>query len=212
MSGLQRFFLLVTAFALLCSCTRTITVNVPPRIDLGGYPTIGVIAFDATQPELGSDATQNFLANLASAQPGVRLLELGSRAQVLKEVGRSELDLLAIRAIGQKYGVAALATGSVDLSAPRAGLDIGTNLSSLSAQTKIDGKMNAKLWETATGATVWTNSSWGSWKVSGVGIGSNGLISVTHKNQKEQRNSILNELVRSLNGDFWPTTTKQQVK
>jgi hypothetical protein len=132
------------------ACARTVTVTVPPRVDLDTLPTIGVIDFAAQPPgELTQEATQKFLGNLQAAQPGVRLLELGSRDQVLREVGRTELDFQAIRAIGAHYGVAAVLSGAVELSEPRPDLKISPNLTSVTAQAKIDGKMSAKLWETA---------------------------------------------------------------
>jgi hypothetical protein len=188
----------------------TVTVTVPPRIDLAPFPTIAVVEF-AAQPagELGKDATQRFMAELTAAQPGVRLLELGSREQVLREVGRPELDFQAIKAIGQKFGTAAVLHGTVELSEPRPDVSVSPNLTSVSAQSKIDGRMNAKLWETATGATVWTNTSWGSWRVGGVSLGENGLSGASYRSSQEQRPKVLKELVKALAEDFWPTQERR---
>jgi hypothetical protein len=186
---------------------------VPPRVDLDTLPTIGVIDFAAQPPgELTQEATQKFLGNLQAAQPGVRLLELGSREQVLREVGRTDLDFQAIRAIGAHYGVAAVLSGSVELSEPRPDLKISPNLTSVTAQAKIDGKMSAKLWETAGGATVWTNSSWGNWAVGGVSIANGGAASAGFRHPREKRNEVLMALIKALNGDFWPTYEKRRVE
>lgn len=212
MINLRHLLLALTVLALLSGCTKTVTVTIPPRVDLKAYPVIGVIDFNAQPPELGSNATQKFISHITSAQPGLRLLELGSRKQLLKEVGRSDLDLQAIKALGQKYGVTALLSGTVELSEPRSNVSIGSNLSSISAQTKIDGKMSAKLWETASGATAWSNSSWGNWKISGVSLSESGGLNAVVRTPQEEQNRILIELVRALDDDFWPTYERRKVK
>lgn len=197
----------------LFGCTRTVTVTVPPRVDLNAYPAIGVLGFTA-QPagELGEDATQKFLGNLQAAQPGVRLLELGSVEQVLAAVGHQELDFQAIRAIGRKYEVAAVLTGTVELSDIRPDIRLSPNLTAATAQAKVDGKMSSKLWETASGATVWTNSSWGSWQVAGITLSNGGATNVGYRHPKEKHDQILMALVRALNGEFWPTYEKRRIQ
>lgn len=208
-----RLPILLVAGLFLLACTRTVTVTVPPRVALDTLPTIGVIDFAAQPPgELAQEATQKYLGNLQAAQPGVRLLELGSRDQVLREVGRTDLDFQAIRAIGARYGVAAVLSGTVELSEPRPDLKLSPNLTSVTAQAKIDGKMSAKLWETASGATVWTNSSWGNWSVGGVNITNGGAASAGFRHPREKRNEILMALIKALNGDFWPTYEKRRVE
>jgi hypothetical protein len=204
--------LLATALT-LCGCAETITVTVPPRVDLKAFPTIGLIEFDAQPPgELGPDATQMFLGNLQAAQPGVRVLELGSRDKVLHEVGMVDLDPLAIRAIGEKYGVAAVLSGSVELSEVQPGIKLSSDLSALKAEAKIGGKMSGKLWDSANGATIWTNSSWGSWPVARMSLTEGGAGSFSYRNPSEKRNQILMSLIKALNGDFWSTYETRKVK
>lgn len=204
--------LLATALT-LCGCARTITVTVPPQVDLKAFSTIGLVEFDAQPPgELGPDATQKFLGNLQAAQPGVRVLELGSREKVLREVGRADLDSLAIRAIGEKYGVAAVLSGSVELSDVQADTELSSDLSALTARVKIGGKMSGKLWDSANGATIWTNSSWGSWPVAKISLTEGGAGSFSYRNPSEKRNQLLMSLIKALNGDFWSTYETRQVK
>ena len=204
--------LLATALT-LCGCAKTITVTVPPRVDLKAFPTIGLIEFDAQPPgELGPDATQMFLGNLQAAQPGVRVLELGSRDKVLREVGMADLDSLAIRTIGEKYGVAAVLSGSVELSEVQTDAKLSSDLSALTAQAKIGGKMKGKLWDSANGATIWTNSSWGSWPVAKISLTEGGAGSISYRNLSEKRNQILMSLITALNGDFWSTYETRKVK
>jgi hypothetical protein len=205
---------LVLATALtLCGCAKTITVTVPPRVDLKAFPTIGLIEFDAQPPgELGPDATQAFLGNLQAAQPGVQVLELGSREKVLHQVGMTDLDSLAIRAIGEKYGVEAVLSGSVELLEIQPEVKLSSDLSALTAQAKIGGKMRGKLWDSTNGATIWTNSSWGSWPVAKINLTEGGAGSFSYRNPSEKRNHIIISLVNALNGDFWSTYETRKVE
>lgn len=206
-----KLLLLVAAVA-LAACARTVTVTIPPKVDLHAYPTIGIIGFVSPSSDVGPAATQKFLGNLQAAQPGVRLLELGSREEVLREIGGRELDHRAVRAIGGKYGVAAVVAGTAELSEIRPDFSIGRDLRAVSAQAKIDGKMSARLWETASGALVWTNDSWGSWPVAGATLREGGRTTVGYRHPQEKRDQIVLELVRALNGSFWPTYQKRKVK
>ncbi|KAF0215512.1 MAG: hypothetical protein FD174_4106 [Geobacteraceae bacterium] len=211
---LMRFLVLTGAALALAACAaRMVTVAVPPRVELTSYPSIGVIEFVSTQPgTLGTDATREFIANLHGAQPGVRILELSSQAKVLQEVGHSELDFRAIRAIGEKYRVAAVLTGTIELSEPRPDVNISTSLSSISAKAKVDGRMSAKLWETDSGASTWSNSSWGNWTVGGISLSSDGDVRAGYHYPKEKQDQILMSLIKALNGDFWPTYEKRKIE
>ena len=213
---LLRFLVLTGAALALAACAaRMVTVAIPPRVELTTYPSIGVIEFVSPQPgPLGADATRKFIANVHGAQPGVRILELGSQAKVLQEVGQSELDFRAIRAVGEKYRVAAVLTGTIELSEPRPDVSISTSLSSISAnaKAKVEGRMSAKLWETASGASTWSNSSWGNWTVGGISLSSDGNISGGYHYPKEKQDQILMSLIKALNGDFWPTYEKRRVE
>ena len=204
-----------TVLALTACAAKMVTVTVPPRMELSTYPSIGVIEFVSPQSgTIGADATRKFIANIHSAQPGVRILELGSQAKILQDVGHAEMDFRAIRAIGQKYGVAAVLTGTVELTEPRPTVNISTNLSSLSAKAKakVDGRMSAKLWETDSGASSWSNNSWGNWTVGGISLSSNGNVSAGYHYSQEKQEQILMSLVNALNGDFWSTYEKRRVE
>lgn len=198
----------------LAGCARTITVTIPPRIELANYPAIGLVEFVPKRPgRLGGDATRKFINNLHAAQPGIRILELGSQADILKEAGYNELDFRAVKAIGDHYGVAALVTGTVELTEPQTDVKFSTDLQSLSAgvKAKVNGRMSAKLWETDSGATIWSNSSWGNWTVGGLSLGSNGSVSAGYDYPREKQDQILSSLVKALNGDFWPSFEKREV-
>lgn len=202
------------AFAVFC-CAHTATVAIPPVVELSNYAAIGLVEFVSQPPgQLGAEATRKFINNLHAAQPGIRILEIGSQENVLRDLGYDRLDFQSIRAIGERFGVAAVVTGAVELSEPQTDIRASTDLGSLSAgiKAKVNGRMSAELWETASGATTWSNSSSGSWTVGGVSFNSSGEISAGYNYPKEKQDQILTELVTALNGDFWPSYERRNVR
>src|SRR4051812_30462080 len=65
------------------SNTRTVRVAVPPRMDLAAYPMVGLVTFTSNaRGELDRLTTQRFMQAVQEAQPGTRVVELGSEQQV----------------------------------------------------------------------------------------------------------------------------------
>jgi len=118
-----------------------------------------MIDFTVNGPEaLAPVASQQFLASVQSAQPGVAVLELGPRERVLAAVGGGALGPETIRAIGEKYELDAILVGELRTQEiqPRVSM---RELSSFSAQAEIEGVLSARIFETRRGATLWTTSA-----------------------------------------------------
>src|SRR5256714_1884709 len=99
---------------LLSGCSSTVVVTVPPRMDLKGYATLGVVDFTSNASgAAGARATQQLQEQIQSAQPGTRFIDLGSREAVLAAVGRNQLDADTAKRIGKKYGVDAVFFGEI---------------------------------------------------------------------------------------------------
>ena len=212
--GLGFVSLAAGALAILC-CAHTAMVTIPPVVDLSSYGAVGLVDFVSQSPgQLGKDATRKFINNLHAAQPGMRILEIGGQADILRELGYDKLDFQSIKAIGKHFGVAAVVTGTVELSQPQPDISASTYLKGLTAavKAKVKGSMSAELRETASGATTWSNSSSGTWTVGGLSLDSNGGISAGYSYPKEKQDEILVELVRALNGDFWPSYEKRNIR
>jgi hypothetical protein len=97
---------------LLSACTTTVLVPVSPRMDLKGYGTLGIVEFTSnSDAAINARATRQFQENIQSAQPGTRFLDLGSRESLLAAVGAKQLDVDALKQIGQKYSVDAIFLG-----------------------------------------------------------------------------------------------------
>jgi hypothetical protein len=136
------------------------TYELPPLVDLREYPVVGLVEFGSEgAPGIGAQTSAQFLAALQSWQPGVRVLELGSEEALCAALGRDSLSFEAIRAIGDRYGVAAVFTGRVEVGAVTPQVHVARFLQSASVGTEVQAALVARLLETGSGATAWTGSS-----------------------------------------------------
>jgi hypothetical protein len=208
-------FALLLSLAMLwgCSSSRTVLVNVPPRMDLKSYGMLGIVEFASNaNSAINARATREFLSHVHSAQPGTRIVELGSREAALAAVGARQLDADALRRIGEKYGVEAIVLGEIAYSEPRTDVKI-TDLSKLEGgvRTEVRGDISAKLVETRTGASVWSSSAWARRQVGRVNVSADQGVSGTLRNS-DPREEMLPALVSNLTQDLRPTSVRRQVK
>ena len=148
---------------LACGCassTRTVRCAVPPRVDLRSFPMVGLVTF-STNGDRGLDrlSTQRFLEALQSAQPGTRVVELGSEADVLKSVHRRSWDAQTLRAIKETHGVDVVVMGRLDVEKAKPNFQLSTFMRNLSANVDVNAALNCRLIETASGATMWADGS-----------------------------------------------------
>ena len=155
--------LIVVLVLLATGCssgTRTVRVPVAPRVELRAYPIVGLVTFSSNaQGELDRLAAEKFLQAVQAAQPGCRVIELGPEAQVLASVNRHGWDAAAMRAVKEAHGVDALVLGRIDVKRSKPDVQLSTMLRRLSVRSDVDATLTARLVETASGATVWTNSA-----------------------------------------------------
>jgi hypothetical protein len=201
------------SLAVLSACSSTVLVTVPPRVDLKGYSTVGVVEFTANASgPMGARATQQLQEQVQSAQPGTRFIELGSRDAVLAAVGRNQLDVEAARRIGKKYGVAAIILGDIVYSEPKTDIRVN-DLARLEGglRTEVKGDISARLVETDSGASVWSSSGWVRRQVGRVNVsaehGVSGALS-----KSDPREEMVPALVYQLTHDFRPTSVRQPAK
>ena len=203
--------LLLTAMLVACG-GKKITVEIPPQINLATQGTIGVVAFDVQSDEhLPSDITLKFIQHLQSAQPGVPILELGSQDNVLREVTFGILDTDAVKAIGKKYGVDLLLTGTLEVTQSYPDVKISQDLTSMSAASYVRGNLNARLRQTSTGATVWSNGAHGKWKLAGLNLAPGHLSSIGMSNVEDTYKKMLQELARVGTADFRKSYEKREI-
>lgn len=190
-------------------CAHTVVVQISPKIDLQPYKTIGIVEFTSnSQENLNQIATQKFMGCIQDAQPQVRFLELGPEDQLVRKLGRDSLDIEAIRAIEEKYGVSSIFTGSFEISNVKPKVSIANDLSSLRASAVVNISMVSKHWETVSGATIWSNSRQGHWKVAGIHSNAKD-ISFSMNTPEDQYGRYLGELAYAVTDNFRPHYEKR---
>jgi len=195
------------------ACSHYVSVRNPPVIDLRAYEAVAVLEF----PVLGmaqkspEEVTRRYLSMLYGAQPGVKVLEIGNEPQVLAELGLPSLDLQAIKLIGQKYGVDAVLTGEMSVTAMTPSVSVNQSLTSLHASAKVRGELNAKVRETATGATAWANGAHGTWTLGGFSVNEKGLANLGVSDVNAKYDAMLADLLNVATRDFRPTYSRQKV-
>jgi hypothetical protein len=196
---------------LALGCAHKITVEIPPRVDLQPYQTIGIVEFSSNSTaELNQMATQKFMSVVQGAQPGVRFLELGPADEVLKIVKRERLDPESVKAIGKKYGVSTIFTGTYEVSNIKPKINVGDDLTSISASANVGIAMVSKQWDANTGATIWTKSRQGQWPVSKLRKDSGSFVSLNMSLPEDRYGQFIDELVYSVTNDFRPHYEKRK--
>ena len=201
----------VLAMALLAACARTVLVPVPPRVNLASHGTLGVVEFDSNAgPAVEARATRDFQAHIHGAQPGTRLVDLGSRERVLAALGARELDLDALKKAGAKYGVDAVFLCEVSYSDPQTRVKI-TDLTRLagSASTSIRGDMACKLVETRSGASVWSSGAWATRQIGRVSVSPERGV-VAKGDTEDPRAAMLGAMLGHLTEDFRPGSVRRR--
>ena len=207
------FMLLLLSLALVWGCSSTVLVPVPPRMDLRGYGTLGIIEFASNaDPAINAHATRRFQEHIQAAQPGTRFIELGSRDAVLAGLGSRQFNVDTLKQIGAKYGVDAVFLGDITYSEPRTDIDI-RDLTKLDGKvrTEIRGDMTSRLLETRTGASVWSDSAWATRQIGRLSVSAEQGVS-GRMSQGNDREEMLPNLIHYLTGDFRPTSIRQKVK
>jgi hypothetical protein len=203
---------LLLSLAIL-GCSNTVLVTVPPRVELSGYGTIGIVEFASSSDRaLGVHAARRFEEQVQAAQPGTRFIELGSREEVLAAVSAKQLDVNAFKRIGEKYGVAAVFVGELEYSEPKADLQIG-DLTKLEGGVRAEmrGDISSRLIETKTGASVWSNSAWMKKQIGSLRVSADSGVSAD-MGQSNPRVEMVPALVYRLTDDFRSSTVRQPAK
>jgi hypothetical protein len=203
---------LLVGFMLFAACSHTVVVPVAPRVDLRGYSSIGIVEFDSnSERALSARATRQFQEQIQAAQPGTRFIELGDRQALLASLGAKQLDAPTLGRIGQQYGVAAVFLGDIAYSEPRVDVKI-SDISRMEGgvRAEIRGDLSARLFETATGASVWSNSGWARRQLGAVSVSEQGVSGgMRNANPREE---MVPTLVYEITHDFRPSSVRQPAR
>ena len=208
-------FVLLSALVAIvgCSSSKTVLVSVPPRVQLQEYGTLGLVAFDSNaHPSVTARVTREFESSVHAAQPGTRIVDLGSRSDLLASVGARQFDPQALRRIGEKYGIDAIFVGNLRYSEPKKADVSLADISKLEGSVRVEvrGDIDSKLLETRSGASVWSSSAWARRPVGQLNVSADQGVSggLRSANPREE---MVPTLVLHLTEDFRARTVRQRV-
>lgn len=178
-------------------------VMVPPQIDLRSRETIGVIRFATTSKgQLGPLATRRFTEAARRDQGLVRIVDLGSRDEVLQSVGRDRLDADALVALGRKAGVKTIVTGDLTVSNVRPDVSIDAMLRSGSVTAQVDATLEVQMYEVESGAALWNRSARTTHSVGQVQIFGGKQFAFDARNPDEAYGDLVDDLVAQVSRPF----------
>jgi hypothetical protein len=201
---------LLLLLALAGGCSNTVMVQVPPRMDLKPYGTVGIVEFGSnSERAINAHATRQFQEQVQAAQPGTRFIELGDRQTLLAALGGRELDVNALKKIGEKYGVGAVFVGDIAYSDPRTDVKIA-DLQKLEGglRAEVRGDISSRLVETASGASVWSSSAWARRQLGNLNLSAEHGVSGS-VSKSNPRDEMVPALVYHLTQDFRPSSARQ---
>lgn len=185
-------------------------VMVPPKIDLTRHEVVGIIEFGPpSEGELGPYVTKKFTEAIRRDQGIVRIVELGTEAEVLKAIGRDKLDKTAFQELGERYDVRTIFTSEVVASARPSDVSITPGFGYLSIEAEIDVSLDAQMVETATGASVWSGSESETKKVGEISIFGNKDFDFDAENPDKVIDELIDEVVEKVTQDFRNTWVRQ---
>lgn len=137
-----------------------ITSKIPSKIDLTSYKKIGIVSFELENAtgEIGNLVASKFSQAIKKAQPKARLIKLGSRDKVQKNIHQMKLDVDAVKAIGKRYDVDAVFLGTVSISDVKPLIEDSGLPENLKVQADANLSVTVQLFSTATGEILWENS------------------------------------------------------
>jgi hypothetical protein len=210
---MYRFAQVLLLLVMLWGCSHSVLVPVPPRVDLRSYGTVGIVEFASnSERAINAHATRQFQEQVQAAQPGTRFIELGDRQALLAAIGGRQLDVDALRKIGERYGVAAVFLGDLAYSEPRTDVKIA-DLQKLEGgvRAEVRGDISSRLLETTSGASVWSSSAWARRQLGSVSVSAEHGVSGS-LSKSNPRDEMVPALVYQLTHDFRPSSVRQPAK
>ena len=199
----RNYWLIAGAMLTLAIQGCTQRVLAPPRIDLKQHEVVGVIEFDCSgQGELGPFLTQRFVDAVRRDQGLVRIVLLGTPADVLGDIGQSRLDRNAFKAIGQKHQIKTVFTGDVVVSEVKPSVSIGQSLTHFGVSADVDATLNAQMIETDTGASLWSRSARAVQRIGGIEIFGDKSFTFDADDPENAYGRLADSLVEAVTHDF----------
>ena len=199
----RKFWLIAIALSALAIQGCTERVLVPPRIDLKQHEVVGIIEFDCSgKGELAPFLTHRFVDAIRVDQDLVRIVRLGTSAEVLADIGRPQLDRDAFKEIGQKHQVKTVFTGNLAVSEVKPSVAIGHSLTHFGVSADVDATLNAQMVETETGASLWSRSARAVERIGGIEVFGDKNFTFDADDPENAYGRLADTLVAAVTHDF----------
>ncbi len=184
-------------------------VMVPPRIDLTQHEIVGIIQFESdSKGELAPLTTRKFTEAIRRDQEMIRIVDLGTEAEVLKEIGYDRLNKAAFQAIGEEYEVATVFTGELLVSDVRPNISVAM-IFGMSVSADVDATLDARMVETETGASLWNTSVHATKEIGHVSIWEGGGFIFDAEDPERAYGKLVHALVEDASRDFRVTWRRE---
>jgi hypothetical protein len=205
----RKLILCIAAFMVIVAFNCGKRVMVPPRIDLLDHEIIGMIEFESSmEGELGPLTTKKFTQAIREDQGMVRIINLGTEKEVLRQIGHDKLDVKAFKAIGEEFDVQTVFNGELIVSDIRPNIDIITGLVHLGVSAEVDATLSSQMVETSSGASIWSSSSSATREVGHVSV-SGDVFSFDAEEPEKAYGELVDFLVYETTGDFRVTWRRE---
>ncbi len=191
------------------SCGRK--VMVPPRIDLKQHEVVGIIQFECDRRgDLAPFTTRKFTEAIRRDQEMVRIVNLGTVSEVLREIGYDKLSKAAFQAIGEEYELATVFTGELLISDVRPDISLALIFTAgMSVSAEVDATLDAQMVETESGASLWSASSSATREIGYVSVWEGGSFVFDAEDPERAYGKLVNTLVEDASRDFRVTWRRE---
>ena len=202
-------FIMLALMVITTNCGRK--VMVPPRIDLSQHEVVGMIQFQCDKKgELAPFTTQKFTEAIRRDQEMIRIIDLRTEGEVLKETGHDKLSKAAFQAIGETYEVATIFTGELLISDIRPNISVGLLfLIGASVSAEVDATLDVRMVETESGASLWSTSVSATREIGNVTIFEGGGFVFDAEDPERAYGKLVNALVEEASQDFRVTWKRE---
>jgi len=175
----------------------------PPLIDLKEHEVIGVIEFEAgNDKELAEYITRRFIDAIRKDQGTVSIIELGPETSALQEVGRHKLDADAFKALGEKHRIRTIFFGEIEVANVMPDVSITPGLDFIKVEAEVEAVIQAKMIETATGASLWSGSGRAVEKMGGIDLSGGSIVGFDAQNPHKTYQKLFNNAIKEVTKEF----------
>lgn len=209
MKKISFVLIMVTMIVITTDCGRK--VMVPPRIDLTQHEVVGMIQFQCTNKgELAPFTTKKFTEAIRRDQEMIRIVDLRTEDEVLKDIGHDRLSKAAFQAIGEEYEVATVFTGELLISDIRPNISINLLFFiGASVSAEVDATLDVRMVETKSGASLWNTSVTTTREIGNVSVFEGGVFVFDAEDPEKAYGKLVNALVEEASKDFRVTWRRE---